>query len=110
MTMAVERLRSSGACGRRARPDHGLEPGLGAGAAGQWAEDRQIDAGALVGVDALAALLRRPGDASGVDERVADRALGRFTVAARPCRCNGRRLFAKAVLGHHAVVAGKKPA
>src|SRR6516165_10762297 len=108
MTMAVERLRSSGACGRRARPDHGLEPGLGAGAAGEWAEDRQIDAGALVGVDAFSALLRRPGDTGGVDQRVADRALSCFMVAARPCRCNGRRLLAEAMLGHHAVVARKK--
>src|SRR5262249_25482376 len=52
-----------------------------------------------------AALLRGPGDARGVDQRVADRALGLFGVAARPRRSDGSRFIAKAVLSHHAIVA-----
>ena len=51
---------------RGAGPDGGFEYRPRAGAAGEGADDRQVDAGAAVGLDPLAALLGRAGDGGGV--------------------------------------------
>ena len=44
--------------------------------AGKRAQDRQVDPGSAVCFNPLAAMLRRSGDASGVDQCIADRPLG----------------------------------
>jgi hypothetical protein len=50
----------------------------------EWAEDWHVDARLPVSLDPGTALLRRTGDAGRVDQVVAHRTLGRFSVAARP--------------------------
>src|SRR5438105_1109954 len=69
---------------RRAGADCRLELRLGSRAAGKWAQDRQVDAGLPVRFDPLAAMLRRSGDAGGIDQCIADCPLGGFPISACP--------------------------
>src|SRR5262249_31654750 len=64
--------------------DRRLEFRLGPRAAGKWAQDRQVDPGSTVCFDPLAAMLRRPGDAGGIDQCIADCPLGGIPISACP--------------------------
>src|SRR5258708_14518964 len=90
---------------RRTGADRGCEASGGIRSTGKWTDDRQVEARLAVGLDLRAALLRRAGDTGCVDHRVAHQALGALAVAALPGFGDRRRLFGKAMLGHHAIVA-----
>ena len=60
--------------------------------AGERAQDRQVDPGSAVCFNPLAAVLRRSGDATGVDQCIADRPLGSVSIPVRPSCCYRCRL------------------
>src|SRR4029077_14712844 len=78
---------------RCAGADCRLELRLSSRAAGKWAQDRQVDPGSAVCFDPLAAMLRRSGDAGGVDQCIADGPLGGFPISSCPGSGKWCRLF-----------------
>jgi hypothetical protein len=68
---------------RRAGSDRRVELRLGSRAAGERTEDRQVDPGAAVCFNPLAAMLWRSSDAGGIDQCIANRTLCSVPIAMR---------------------------